>query len=270
MSETPSEPADFDPADFAAALLDAERAPPQDILNDSLDAGGISRDERFAIYRNNVVQGLVAALETRFPAVRRVVGEDFFAAAARLYATATPPSSPFMAFYGESFADFLADFAPCAELPYLPDLARLEAARTRAYHAADAAPLSAEDFRGLAPEDLMRLRLGLHPSVSILASAFPVATIFAMNSGEAPLEEITDWRGEDVVVARPAMNVEVHRLPEGGANFLNRLGEGASLAEAAARALDLTSDFDLAANLALLIRAGLASKMIFPHERTAA
>ena len=260
MSDMPA--IDFDEAAFAAALIDSSRPLPADIL----DAQGIPARERFAIYRNNVVQGLVAALETRFPAVRRVVGEEFFAAAARFYATKTPPASPFMAFYGDNFAEFLEKFEPCAELPYLPDLARLEAARTRAYHAEDATPLSAEDFAGLAPEDLMRLRLSLHPSVSIFASSFPVATIFAMNMGEAPLEEIADWRGEEFVVARPVMTVEVHRLPEGGARFLARLTEGATLAEAAEAALAANPDFDPIPNLTHLIGGGLVTAIATqPH-----
>jgi hypothetical protein len=245
---------DFEPAGFAAALLDPALPSPACIAVH----GGATREDRFAIYRNNVVQGLIAALETRFPMVQRVVGEAFFAGAARLYIGQNPPRTPIMAFYGEDFPDFLAQFPPGAELPYLADLARLEAARTRAYHAEDAAPLPPEAFANLAPGDLLDLRLVLHPSLFILASPYPVATIFAMNSGALPLAAIEDWRGEDVLVARPRMSVEVRALPPGGAAFLTKLAQAATLGEAAGATLAGEPQFDLTDALASLIRFGLA------------
>jgi hypothetical protein len=150
----------FESASFTAALLDPALPPPNGIAS----GAGISVEERFAIYRNNVVEGLVRALATRFPAVERVVGDDFFAAMARVYATQSPPRAPIMALYGEDFPQFLEAFPPCAELPYLADLARVEAARTRAYHAADAASLTAEDFARAGKIELGSLRIRPHPS----------------------------------------------------------------------------------------------------------
>ncbi|MGA3302057.1 MAG: DNA-binding domain-containing protein [Methylovirgula sp.] len=254
--------AGFDVDDFAAALLDPARAVPPDIVA----RGAIGAETRFAVYRNNVVQDLVAALETRFPAVRRVVGEAFFSETARLYARKTPPRSPIMSFYGDDFPNFLADFSPCGDIPYLADLARLESARTRAYHAADAAALETESFAGLTPAVLMDLRIALHPSVEILASAHPIATIFAMNMGELPLEEIADWQREEAVVVRPYATVEVRRLPQGGSIFLTHLSNGATLAEAAEAAMNASPDFDLTLNLTHLIGGALVTAIATqPH-----
>lgn len=256
MSTSRFEPTGFEPENFAAALLDPALPPPSGIAV----SGNIAAEERFAIYRNNVVEGLVRALATRFPAIERVVGEEFFAAMARVYATQSPPRSPIMAFYGEDFPQFIESFAPCAELPYLADLARLEAARTRAYHAADATPLTAEDFAGIKTE-LAALRIRPHPSLFVLASSHPVATIFAMNMGDLPLAEIADWHGEDFCVVRPHARVELHRLPKGSAVFLSRWAEGATLAEAAEAALAAEPYFDLAENLSVVIRCGLIAEI---------
>ncbi len=66
---------------FAAALLDAKRPIPQGIT--APNAAVPTR--RFAVHRNNVVAGLVKALQTRFPAVEKIVGEEFFAAMARAF-----------------------------------------------------------------------------------------------------------------------------------------------------------------------------------------
>ncbi len=121
-------------ASFATALLDAGKPVPEGVTSHTADRPA----RRFAVYRNNVVAGLVKALGTRFPALSRIVGEEFFNAMARVFVIAHPPRSPLLMTYGDDFPDFIADFEPAAELPYLADVARLEAARTRAYHAADA------------------------------------------------------------------------------------------------------------------------------------
>ncbi len=89
---------------------------------------------------------LIDALRTKFPATERIVGEEFFRAMARVFVIAHPPRSKILHTYGDDFGDFIAAFEPAAELAYLADVARLEAARTRAYHAADATPLTPADF----------------------------------------------------------------------------------------------------------------------------
>lgn len=242
--------------DFASALRDPDLELPHGVTSHDSDAP----QERFAVYRNNVMVGLVCALEARFPATRKITGADFFKGAARLFAAAQPPHSPLMMFYGDEFPAFLADFEPAREVPYLTDVARLEAARTRAYHAADAKPLLPAALSGGLPDALAGMRFVLHPSVEIVASDYPIVTIWAMNSGEIDLAPITDWRGEDALVSRPGFDVEVRRLPPGAMTFLQGLGSGTALGAAAQAALAENPSFDLAGNLAALF-AGLAIEM---------
>src|SRR3984893_7430705 len=243
-------------SDFAHALRDPDLVVPRGVTSHNSD----TPRERFAVYRNNVMVGLVGALEARFPATRKIVGEDFFKGAAKLFAATQPPRSPLMMYYGDAFPAFLADFEPAREVPYLADVARLEAARTRAYHAADANPLTRTALSGSLPEAMAGMRFILHPSVEIVASDYPVVAIWAMNSGEIDVAPITDWRGEDALVSRPGFNVEVHSLPPGAKTFLQNLAAGNPLGEAAAAAPAAPASFDLAATLAALF-AGLAIAM---------
>jgi len=237
---------------FVAALLDPERPVPDALTSHTARVP----EKRFAVYRNNVVTGLTDALASRFPATQRIVGEEFFRAMARLYVTAEPPRSPLLMIYGDTFPDFIARFEPAAEIEYLTDVARIEAARTRAYHAADAVPLDAGSLLDIDESSLGGLRFVPHPSAEIVRSAHPIVTIWAMNAGELPLDAIEDWRGEDALIARPALDVQVRRLPPGGAVFLLSLFSGAPLAAAAAAALDESWEFDLSANLAGVISSG--------------
>jgi Putative DNA-binding domain len=238
--------------EFAAALLDAEKPVPRAVTSHTFRTPA----KRFGVYRNNVVGGLVNALRMRFPVVEKIVGKEFFAAMARVFATAHPPQSPLLMLYGDAFADFIATFEPTSALPYLPDIARLEIARTRAYHAADAEPIDPARLRGFDAGELRHIRVTLHPSLQILPSRHPIVTIWAMNSGEAALRPIDVQGPEDALVMRPRLEVTVRRLPPGGAAFLKTLSAGAALGDAAERAGADHSQFDLTANLARLIGSG--------------
>lgn len=239
---------------FAQALRDPALAAPAALAT----VADLRPEKRFAVYRNNVAVGLIGAIGARFSAVGRIVGPDFFSSLARAYVAEHPPRSPLMMVYGDDFPDFIEAAPGLDELPYLADVARLEAARTRAYHAADAVLLGADAFAGIDPATLGDLTVALHPSIEIVRSPHPIVTIWAMNTGEAELAPVKDWSAEDALVARPDMDVVVHSCPPGGAAFLLALGRGAALGEAAAEAADADEAFDLTRNLVGLIEAGLA------------
>lgn len=237
---------------FAEALSDRSKPVP-----DGLAAWNTRRPERrFGVYRNNVLQGLTEALRSRFPATSAIVGDDFFSAMAGDYIRREPPRSPLLLTYGDTFADFVERFDPAADLPYLPDVIRLEAARSHAYHAADCPPLDANALAAVSPDHLSSLSFRPHPSMAVIRSVLPVVTIWAMNTGEMPVGPIDDWRGEDALVVRPAMTVHVHRLDPGGGAFVEALAAGRSLGNAVETALAADGGFDLTANLAVVLQSG--------------
>jgi Putative DNA-binding domain len=245
---------------FASALLDLEEPIPHGLR---VPAAADPR-RRFAVHRNNMMAGLQQALAARFAAVAKIVGAECFNAVACAFVLAHPPRSPVLACYGDQFPDFIDAFAPVRDVAYLADVARIEAARTRAYHAADAVPVDADAFAALPTEAATTMRLELHPSVGIIRSAHPIVTIWAMNSGERALAPIENWRGEDALVARPHLEVEVRVLPPGGAEFLLALAAGRPLGYAAQCALSACPQFNLTDNLAGLIGCGLAGRIISP------
>jgi hypothetical protein len=244
---------------FAQALLDPKAPIPEGIVAPNA--------QRFAVHRNNVVSGLVKTLEARFPAVAKIVGQEFFVAMARAFVVKRPPRSPLLASFGDAFADFIAAFEPAGEVPYLPDVARIEAARSRAYHAADATPIRADEMAALDADVAASWRFDLHPSLEIVRSKHPVVTIWAMNRGERALAPIETWRAEDALIVRPHLDVEVRLLPPGGAAFLYALSAGRTLGETAEAALADCPEFDLTRNLAGLIDWGLVRRVIERPER---
>ncbi|MBA3624998.1 MAG: putative DNA-binding domain-containing protein [Methylibium sp.] len=236
---------------FAAALLDPERTMPQGLIV----WNGADPAPRFAVYRNNVVVSLVSALAGSFPVVRELVGEAFFSAMARIYVAQHPPRSPVLADYGDTFADWLRHFEPAGALPYLPDMARLERARARAYHAADEAPLAAHAMaaRLADPQRLPAARLRLHPSASLFDSPFAVVSLWAAHQGGGHIEDVDLDEPEAALVLRHDDDATVLPVPLAAGRLFRLLIEGRPLGEAASAAMACDPAFDLAAALSLLI-----------------
>lgn len=241
---------------FAQALLHPGALVPPGLTG----ARGTADAARFAVYRNNVHVGLTRALAQRFIVTERLVGAEFFAGMARVYVGECKPASPLLMHYGDDFPDFIAGFAPAAALPYLADVARLEAAWTRAYHAADAAPLALARLAALAPEEMAGLTLRAHPSATLLRSAHPVGAIWAAHQG-ATVTPVESWNAETVLVVRPGMAVSVHVLPPGDGPFAARLFAGHALGEAAEAALAADPGFDFGTALVGLLTLGAFADM---------
>ena len=240
---------------FAGALLNPEAPVPAGVVGPE----GRPAPKRFAVYRNNVTASLIDALATAFPVVEKIVGPEFFAAMAAEFVRAHPPSSPLLMFYGEAFPGFLKSFEPVRHLAYLPDVAALEQARRLAYHARDVEPLGPEFLAAVPQQTLGTLRLALHPAVHILRSSHPVLSIWEWNQVANPEQpaKLPDG-GEDVLVTRPELEVELIRLPVGGAQFLRALRRGATLGEAAQE--DATAEgFDLTENITGVLESRIAT-----------
>jgi len=219
---------------FCDALLDPERPCPAGLRV----WNGSDPAVRFGIYRNNVAVSLVDGLAETFPVTRELVGEPFFRAMARVFATGAPPRSPVLVRWGEDFPAFVAGFPPAAGLPYLADLARLELARVRAYHAAEADALGAEDLSGYLgnPDHLPGACLILHPSLAVLVSDHAIVSLWAAHQGRGRIEEVDPVRPESALILREGDDVVVLPVGRGTAAFIAELTMAPLCAAAAAGA----------------------------------
>lgn len=230
---------------FAGLLLNGEKA----------------ADGRFAVHRNNVKASLGAALAARFPVVLRLVGAEFFRAMAVVFVEQCPPRSPVLAAYGAGFGDFLDGFEPATDLPYLADVARLEWARHLAWHAADAPAVSIEELTAVAPDRLEGVLLRPHPAATVVASIWPVISIWTTNTFDEETRPIgSDQAGESALVTRPGLEVFVNALPPGVGLLFGTLSTGVALGEAVARA-ERVAGFDTATALSLLFRSGAVASL---------
>ena len=227
----------------------------QDAFARSLFAPETREHPAFLIYRNTVLKGCIDALQANFPAVTRLVGEEWFRAAAVVYAREFPPQAPMLVEYGAGFPDFLAHFEPAAELPYLPSVARLDRFWSESHVAADETPLRAQDLAGLAPKILGDMLLRPHAGARWAWFALPAYSIWSRNRKTAPVaadEPEIVWRGEGALLVRPGDAVEWLELDEAACAFMDACAAGLPLAEAA----EAVPAQNLAGLLARLLAAG--------------
>lgn len=205
---------------FRTAMMDADQPVPSGLS----DARGDGAGKRFDVYRNNVAVSLTEALEQAFPpTIRALVGDEFFKAmAGGVYLRQSPPGSPMLMQYGETFPGFLSGFQPVAHLGgYLPDVARLEQAMRESYHAADAAPADPPTaLQDLPPDRLMAARLELAPATRVTRSPpWPIHAIWMANNQGGPTPPTSG--AQDVLITRPEFDPQLTLLPTGGgADFI--------------------------------------------------
>ena len=249
-------------ADFSAALLDPTLACPQGLRV----WNGSDPTARLAVYRNNVISSLCDAVAETFPVVQDLVGVEFFRAMAAVFVRRAPPRSRILSHHGQEFAGFIEQFEPARSVPYLADMARLEMARVRAYHAADATALPSEAVsQALASGDRIgELRLVVHPSVTVVSSDYAVVALWAAHQDGGALGTIDPDQPEDAIVLRTGLDVLVLRSPPGGADFVNALLQSRSLGEASGASVAATPTFDLATTLALLMSHGALASIHLP------
>lgn len=214
-------------ADFAAALLGGDAGP----FAAHLAGDPATALARLAVYRRAIAANRNGALRSTYPVAARIVGDAFFAEAARQYSEAVPPDCGDLNRHGAAFADFLAAYPHASAMPWLPDVARLEWAGHEALLAADAPPF---DFAGLAAvpeEDQARLAFTLHPSVRLERSAWPVLAIWEANQPERDGTPDRDAGDDDVLVWREDNRVRMALLSATEAGIVAGLANGRPLGE---------------------------------------
>ena len=82
---------------FAQALLAPDTVPAGEIAT-------LTAQPAFAVYRNTVMKGCIDALQANYPAVTRLVGEEWFRAAAAVYVRESLPADATLLRYGANFA----------------------------------------------------------------------------------------------------------------------------------------------------------------------
>ncbi|WP_454761417.1 HvfC/BufC family peptide modification chaperone [Caulobacter segnis] len=209
-----------------------------------------------AVYRNTIAKGCVDALAANFPTVLSMVGEDWFRAAAALFAREAPPASAALLDYGEAFPAWLERFPPADDTPYLAGIAHLDRLWTEALFAAEAPVLTAEALSVLTPDTLAETNLPLHPSVRFASFEAGLPNLWIAAREDREDLELSD-QAQTLLLVRQGGAVTARVIGSAETAFLRACRDGLTSTQAAQRVFEADPTANLASLFATLISEGV-------------
>jgi Putative DNA-binding domain len=178
---------------------------------------GLSSVEHFTIYKGSITASLNRALREIYPVCNRLTGDSFFNAMGKEYMCDTPSRSADLANYGEDFPNFIASFKHTANLPYLADVAKLEWAWHRAFHAADETGLDTGRLAEVQENDQGRIVFKLPLSASLISSEFPILHIWQVNQDDYPGDQTVNLNegAIELIIWRKGYDMHIDPLDAG-------------------------------------------------------
>jgi hypothetical protein len=209
------------------------------------------------VYKANGHALAHSALQSAYPVVAQLLGDESFADLAHALWHAQPPVHGDIAQWGAGLAGFLETSAQLQDEPYLPDVARVE----WALHLCAGAPDAELDLTTLAlltTHEPEHLHVRLAPGCAVLRSVWPVASILGAHlEGSPSLQEagaqLRRGEAQDAVVWRAGLRPRVRLALAGEADALQVLLAADSLAAA----LDAAPGLDFSQWLPLVVQTGL-------------
>ena len=201
-------------------------------LRDPAASCAVRPAANLSIYRNNTAIAFRTALEGSFPVLRRRVGDDYFRQLSAQYRARFPSRSGDLHWVGRDFPAFLLEHLHGGDYAWLADLARLEWSREQASITKVEPHLAADALGRFAPRQLERLVFSLQPSLSLVASDFPVFTVWLVNQADNAPPVDQSLAGECGLVRGRIDCLEVRSLEPRLFSYLSALAAGAPLADA--------------------------------------
>ena len=190
-------------------------------------------DRQFQVYRNNMRYSLADSLGATYPAIKALVGDEFFNWLAGQYLSQHPSRSGDLHEFGGHLSETLEQMEEVNKLPYLADLARLEWHYHEVFHEADANPIGIEVLAGVPQDQLGELRLTLHPATRLLQSDYPLLDIWNLAIHRTSEDQAIDLQsgGESLAVTRRNLEMQFHRVDENVYRFMQLVQEERRLHE---------------------------------------
>jgi len=234
-----------------------------------------SRPEAFlSVYRNGFISASASALETNFPSLVKLWGNDYFSQVATSYIKQSPPNEATLIGYGfddyfeesstSSFIEFLQKKLTeiTNEYPYVPDICRLDQAWLESLNENGESFLTLESVQNMLAEgvDLSELSLSLVDSSRVVNLEFDIFELWGqLRFGEVSEDQkielrhhqnsVLFWQIDWQVQAKPLSQVE--------AIFMQSLKQTDNLDLASKDALELDESFDISILFAELLNAQL-------------
>ena len=191
---------------------------------------GTPGEERLSVYAVGYLVRFREALTEVYEAIHHVLGEHAFAELARDYAQRYPSHDYNLSLIGRHLPEFLVSCPLTSQLPFLPDLARLEWLVCQAFHAFDQPSLDPLRFAARPLETWEQTRLIFQPSVGLMASAWPILDIWQARTQPRDAVDVDLVnRPQHVLVFRHELQVRCESIEAHQSQLLSGLLGGRTL-----------------------------------------
>jgi hypothetical protein len=222
---------------------------------------GVDAAERLSAYTNGYPARIEESLREMYPALLHILGDRTFAELAERYLPHVPADEPNLNFVGSALPGFMAQDLLTRDLPFLPDLARLEWAVNDCFHAHLADPFDATACADWTPEGWSRVCIDFQPGVALVRSPWPVHALRECRhvAREDVDVDLVD-RPENVLVHRADLEVVTRAVEDAEAEALDRLLAGEPLGRVAVSLAERGADADAVSSyFATWARSGLVA-----------
>lgn len=215
-------------------------------------------ETRWDIYNSGYVARLVEAIENDYPATRRILGAGPFGSLVARYVRRCPPRSHDIGRAGDRLSAFLAQDPLTHDLPFLPDLARLEWCLAEAFIAADVEPLAWSALAALDADTVADTIFRLRPGTSLVDTRWPLLDLLsAKDMSDSEVSVRMDDCSRSVLVYRQGLEVRHRAIPADDADFLEVVARGLRLTDLAVCASSQARTEALVARFQAWVREGL-------------
>ncbi len=251
-------------AEFQDYLIRPEQTA---ILKQVAGTAKVDAETRLGVYAEAYRLRLIEALDTDFPVLHALLGDDEFDRMARAYIDAHPSRHFSVRWFGQHLSDFLRAALPYREHPALNEMAAFEWTMTLAFDAADDPLLAMDDMAAVPPASWPGMRLTPHPSLHRLDLRWNVPAAWkAHSAGEhvnAPAENpvLVAW-----IVWRHDLTTYFRSLEVDEAWALDALTAGQTFADICQGLCEWIDAQHVAAHAAGLLKSWIGDGMITAIE----
>ena len=139
-------------------------------------------ETRLGIYAEAYRLRLIEALDTDFPVLHALLGDDEFEHMARAYIDAHPSRHFSIRWFGQHLSDFLRAALPYRDHPALGEMAAFEWTMTLAFDAADGPLITFDDMAAVPPASWPGVRFTPHASLHRLDLRWNVPAVWKAHS----------------------------------------------------------------------------------------
>lgn len=135
------------------------------IVGQIINTSKIPALSRLEIYRDAYYLRLLEILQQDYNGLYTLLGDEQFDQLCRHYINDHPSQFRSVRWFGQYLPDYIQDFTPYKDHPYLVEMAKFEWLLTEAFDSVDCSTISVEEVTKIQPEYWPEMYFKLHPSI---------------------------------------------------------------------------------------------------------